>query len=227
MQRSHQTHSHNLHFKITELARRFNPKTVLRQDTLLLYNPKECRGKQWKGLSFLPAWIFQTSLSLVTPRLLINLPRKDSLTIMPSEAALWCWFRGCCRNRHFNSETTWWGLKTNWYTFSWFCYPVICGTDMFILSLKPQQTLYRRKEWSSGTDGSKNRWCRGQGVGGNGQGPANIWKMLRRYPPCLQREMFLFLCSMHSRWECQRWNKNNYQGNIRRFQCYEIENPWG
>ena len=25
--------------KITELARRFNPETVLRQDTLLLYNP--------------------------------------------------------------------------------------------------------------------------------------------------------------------------------------------
>ena len=31
-------HSHNLHFKITELARRFNPETVLRQDTLL-YSP--------------------------------------------------------------------------------------------------------------------------------------------------------------------------------------------
>jgi len=49
----------DLHFKITELARRFNPEsvfnpeTVLRQDTLLLYNPKECReGK--KSLSFLP-----------------------------------------------------------------------------------------------------------------------------------------------------------------------------
>ena len=40
-----QTYSHNLCFKITELARGFNPKTVLRQDTLLLYNPKECRGK--------------------------------------------------------------------------------------------------------------------------------------------------------------------------------------
>ena len=38
-------HSHNLHFKITELARRFNPETVLRQDTLL-YNPKECRGNK-------------------------------------------------------------------------------------------------------------------------------------------------------------------------------------
>ena len=33
------TYSHNLHFKITELARRFNPETVLRQDALLLYNP--------------------------------------------------------------------------------------------------------------------------------------------------------------------------------------------
>ena len=31
----------NLHFKITELARRFNPETVLRQDILLLYNPCE------------------------------------------------------------------------------------------------------------------------------------------------------------------------------------------
>ena len=35
LQRPHQTHSHNLHFKITELARRFNPKIVLRQDTSL------------------------------------------------------------------------------------------------------------------------------------------------------------------------------------------------
>ena len=45
------------------------------QDTLLLYNPTECReGK--KGLSFLPPWEFQTLLSLGTPRLLINLPRN-------------------------------------------------------------------------------------------------------------------------------------------------------
>ena len=43
---------HNLHFKITGLARRFFPETVLKQDTLLLYNPKECRGK--KSLSFPP-----------------------------------------------------------------------------------------------------------------------------------------------------------------------------
>ena len=28
--------------KITGLARRFFPETVLKQDTLLLYNPKEC-----------------------------------------------------------------------------------------------------------------------------------------------------------------------------------------
>ena len=42
--RPHQTYSHNLHFKITELARRFNPETVLRQNTLLLYNPK----KRWQ-----------------------------------------------------------------------------------------------------------------------------------------------------------------------------------
>ena len=33
-----QTYSHNLHFKITGLATRFNPETVLKQDTLL-YNP--------------------------------------------------------------------------------------------------------------------------------------------------------------------------------------------
>ena len=43
--------SHNLHFKITELARRFNPKTVLRQDTLLLYTPKEC-GERKKVCPF-------------------------------------------------------------------------------------------------------------------------------------------------------------------------------
>ena len=52
LQRPHQTYSHDLHCKITGLARRFNPETVLRQDTLLLYNPKECRGK--KNLSFFP-----------------------------------------------------------------------------------------------------------------------------------------------------------------------------
>ena len=40
-----QTYSHNLHFKITGLARRYNPETVLWQDTLL-YNLKECRAKK-------------------------------------------------------------------------------------------------------------------------------------------------------------------------------------
>ena len=34
------------HIKITGLARRFNPETVLREDTLLFYNPKEYRGKK-------------------------------------------------------------------------------------------------------------------------------------------------------------------------------------
>ena len=43
---------HNLHFKITGLARAFFPETVLKQDTLLLYNFKEYRGK--KSLSFPP-----------------------------------------------------------------------------------------------------------------------------------------------------------------------------
>ena len=71
---SSSSNSHNLHFKIAGLARRFNPTIVLRQDTSLLY--KECRGKKVKSLSFLPPWVFQTSLSLGTPRLLINLPRK-------------------------------------------------------------------------------------------------------------------------------------------------------
>ena len=42
---------------------------------MLLYNPKECRERK-KSLSFLPPWEFQTPLSLGTPRLLINLPRK-------------------------------------------------------------------------------------------------------------------------------------------------------
>ena len=51
LQRPHQTYSHNLHFKITELARRFDPETLLRQDTLLLYNPKEC-GESKKVYSF-------------------------------------------------------------------------------------------------------------------------------------------------------------------------------
>ena len=35
----HVNYSQNFHFKITELATRFNPETVLRQDTILLYNP--------------------------------------------------------------------------------------------------------------------------------------------------------------------------------------------
>ena len=60
-------------FKITGLARRYFPETVFQQDTLLLYNPKEYRGK--KSLSF-PLWEFQTPLSLGTPGLLINLPRN-------------------------------------------------------------------------------------------------------------------------------------------------------
>ena len=49
-------------------------ETVLKQDALLLNNPKECRGG--KSLSFLPPWEFQTPLSMGTPRLLINLPRN-------------------------------------------------------------------------------------------------------------------------------------------------------
>ena len=55
--------SHNLHFKITELARRFNPETVLRQDTLLLYNPKECKeGKK--------TFVLSSSLRIPDPSLL-------------------------------------------------------------------------------------------------------------------------------------------------------------
>ena len=70
-----QVYSHNLHFKTTELARRFNPEAVLRQVTLLLYNPKECReGK--KSLSFFLLENSRPLFSLGTPRLLINLPRK-------------------------------------------------------------------------------------------------------------------------------------------------------
>ena len=60
-----QTYSHNLHFKITELARMFNPETVLRQDTLLLYNPKECRGKKKK-------LVLSSSLRIPDPSLLGN-----------------------------------------------------------------------------------------------------------------------------------------------------------
>ena len=59
-----QTYSHNLCFKITELARGFNPKTVLRQDTLLLYNPKECRGKKVKK------FVLSSSLNIPDPSLL-------------------------------------------------------------------------------------------------------------------------------------------------------------
>ena len=74
-----QTYSHNLHFKITGLARRFNPETVLRQDTLLLYNPKECRGEKvcpffllensrplspWGPLDFLSTCLGNDSLNM-------------------------------------------------------------------------------------------------------------------------------------------------------------------
>ena len=45
---------------ITELARRFNPKTVLRQDTLLLYNPKECR----EGKKVCPFFLLENSRPL-------------------------------------------------------------------------------------------------------------------------------------------------------------------
>ena len=57
--RPHQTYSHNLHFKVTELTRRFNPETVLRQDTLLLYNPKGCRRKK-----VCPFFLLENSRSL-------------------------------------------------------------------------------------------------------------------------------------------------------------------
>ena len=48
------------------LARRYFPETVLKQDALLLYNPKECRGR--KSLYFPRPWEFQTPISsLRTP----------------------------------------------------------------------------------------------------------------------------------------------------------------
>ena len=80
-----QTYSHNLHFKITGLARRFYLETVLRQDTLLLYNPKECRGKKvcpfsllensrplspWGPLDILSTCLGNDSLILVYHRIL-------------------------------------------------------------------------------------------------------------------------------------------------------------
>ena len=67
------TDSHNLHFKITGLARRYIPETILRQDILLLHKSKECRGKKFVLSS---SFRIPASLSLGTPRLLINLPRK-------------------------------------------------------------------------------------------------------------------------------------------------------
>ena len=44
-----QTYSHSLCFKITELARGFNQKTVLRQDTLLLYSHSQSVNEK-KGM---------------------------------------------------------------------------------------------------------------------------------------------------------------------------------
>jgi len=66
-------------FKITGLARRFFPETVLKQGTLLLYNPKECRREKkvcpffllensrllspWGPLDFLSTCLGNDSLS--------------------------------------------------------------------------------------------------------------------------------------------------------------------
>ena len=65
LSRPYQTHSHNLHFKITGLARRFFPETVFNQNTLLLYNPKECRGKKF---------VLSSSLRIPAPCLLLENP---------------------------------------------------------------------------------------------------------------------------------------------------------
>ena len=67
--------------KITGLARRFFPETVLKQDTLLLYNPKKCRGTKkvcpffllensrplspWGPLDFLSICLGIDSLTLI------------------------------------------------------------------------------------------------------------------------------------------------------------------
>ena len=52
----------------------FFPETVLKQDTLLLYNPKECRKK--KVCSFLLLENPRPVCPWGPPRLLINLPRN-------------------------------------------------------------------------------------------------------------------------------------------------------
>ena len=75
-----QTHSHNLHFKETGLARRFFPETVLKEDTLLLYNPKECRG----GKNVCPFLLLENSRPLSPwgpPDFLSTWRGADSLTI--------------------------------------------------------------------------------------------------------------------------------------------------
>ena len=53
---------HNLHFEITELAGRFFKETVLNQDSLLLYNPKECIGTK--------KFVVSSSLRIPDPSLL-------------------------------------------------------------------------------------------------------------------------------------------------------------
>ena len=67
-----QVYSHNLHFKITEgLIQRLSLGRI-HYCYIILRNVE----KEKKILSFLPPWEFQTPLSLRTPRLLINLPKK-------------------------------------------------------------------------------------------------------------------------------------------------------
>ena len=90
--RPHQTYSHNLHFKITGLSRRLFPETVLKQDTLLLYNPKECRGKK-----VCPFFLLENSrpLSPWGPLDLSTCLGNDSLTSLKDRcgSSLCSWFR--------------------------------------------------------------------------------------------------------------------------------------
>ena len=83
---------------MTELARRFFPETVLKQDTLLLYNPKEFRGKKfcpffllensrplspWGPLDFLSTCLGNDSLiSIVSPYVYHEMMGPDAMILV-------------------------------------------------------------------------------------------------------------------------------------------------
>ena len=106
--------SHNLHFKITELARRFNPETVLRQNALLLYNRKECREGKKKVCPF---FLLENSrpFSPWGPLdFLSTCLGNDSLKLSSSFPYLLQF-----KSEFGNKELMFWATVSSWFCFCW------------------------------------------------------------------------------------------------------------